>query len=162
MFCFVSLSFIFSVLVWVFFFFFFFFWNDLEWGIHALIFLSISYFLWILNALSDYWVSILWHCFKVIPFPRTSSHPSSTELWPHCWFWHTSTFYGLRRTLGSWGIGGDCGFETNLCSFTMNQKKPHFFQRFGFFLNSSTRLHIFSYNHFLAKAKTGSWKILLF
>lgn len=39
-----------------------------------------------------------------------------------------STFSELHRTLGSWGVGGHCGLETNLCSFTMNQKKPHFFQ----------------------------------
>lgn len=94
---------------------------------------------------------------------RTSTHPHPQSFGPHCLFWHT--FHFSAGCAGLWevgGVGGDCGLETNLCSFTMNQKKPHFFQRFGFSLNSSALLHIFGYNHFLAKTKTDSWKILLF
>lgn len=77
------------------------------------------------------------------PRAHHTLHPQSFN--PHCWSWHTSTCCGLHRTLGSWGVGGDCGFETNLCSFTMNPKKTSLFPELWFlseFFYVATYLHL--------------------
>lgn len=117
----------------------FFFFNELGQGIESPVLLCISYFLWLLTVLSDYLVSILWHCFKVIPFGCLPVPPEPQPTLIHSAAAHTVCFGTLSAFLWAvqdsgklGGVGGDCGLETNLCSFTMNQKRASLFPEICF------------------------------
>lgn len=143
-------------------------------GIWSMNFQSTSHF-YESGSPALHWVSILWPSSEVIPFSFAPFHTAlHTTLHPHppsqsgahtvC-FGALSTFYVLHRILGKFGDRRGCGLEAKFMFLYNEPKRKRKGLTFSsdFLLNSSESIwvHIFSFNHFLTKTKTGYQKVSL-